>query len=227
MFSLLTTLARTRYYYDSSDYGYNYNYSTTGDEGSAIAVLIVLLIFLFALIAGYVVTSLFFAGIFKKAGISTTAAWIPFYNNWKFFELGGQQGFLSLLAFVPFVGAIITGIFAIINNWKFFELGGQQGFLSLLAFVPFVGAIITGIFAIIAAYNIGLKLGKTGPFVLFYILLAPVWFLILIFSDASWNDSLGEPSLAKGTIIGYATESEIYSAQKADDSTEESTDAEQ
>ena len=114
MFSLLTTLARTRYYYDSSDYGYNYNYSTTGDEGSAIAVLIVLLIFLFALIAGYVVTSLFFAGIFKKAGISTTAAWIPFYNNWKFFELGGQQGFLSLLAFVPFVGAIITGIFAII-----------------------------------------------------------------------------------------------------------------
>lgn len=192
MFSLLTTLARTRYYYDSSDYGYNYNYPTTGDEGSAIAVLIVLLIFLFALIAGYVVTSLFFAGIFKKAGISTTAAWIPFYNNWKFFELGGQQGFLSLLAFVPFVGAIITGIFAII-----------------------------------AAYNIGLKLGKTGPFVLFYILLAPVWFLILIFSDASWNDSLGEPSLAKGTIIGYATESEIYSAQKADDSTEESTDAEQ
>ena len=192
MFSLLTTLARTRYYYDSSDYGYNYNYSTTGDEGSAIAVLIVLLIFLFALIAGYVVTSLFFAGIFKKAGISTTAAWIPFYNNWKFFELGGQQGFLSLLAFVPFVGAIITVIFAII-----------------------------------AAYNIGLKLGKTGPFVLFYILLAPVWFLILIFSDASWNDSLGEPSLAKGTIIGYATESEIYSAQKADDSTEESTDAEQ
>ncbi len=192
MLSLLTTLARTRYYYDSSDYGYNYNYSTTGDEGSAIAVLIVLLIFLFALIAGYVVTSLFFAGIFKKAGISTTAAWIPFYNNWKFFELGGQQGFLSLLAFVPFVGAIITGIFAII-----------------------------------AAYNIGLKLGKTGPFVLFYILLAPVWFLILIFSDASWNDSLGEPSLAKGTIIGYATESEIYSAQKADDNTEESTDAEQ
>ena len=192
MFSLLTTLARTRYYYDSSDYGYNYNYPTTGDEGSAIAVLIVLLIFLFALIAGYVVTSLFFAGIFKKAGISTTAAWIPFYNNWKFFELGGQQGFLSLLAFMPFVGAIITGIFAII-----------------------------------AAYNIGLKLGKTGPFVLFYILLAPVWFLILIFSDASWNDSLGEPSLAKGTIIGYATESEIYSAQKADDSTEESTDAEQ
>ena len=188
MFSLLTTLARTRYYYDSSDYGYNYNYPTTGDEGSAIAVLIVLLIVLFALIAGYVVTSLFFAGIFKKAGISTTAAWIPFYNNWKFFELGGQQGFLSLLAFVPFVGAIITGI---------------------------------------AAYNIGLKLGKTGPFVLFYILLAPVWFLILIFSDASWNDSLGEPSLAKGTIIGYATESEIYSAQKADDSTEESTDAEQ
>ena len=192
MFSLLTTLARTRYYYDSSDYGYNYNYSTTGDEGSAIAVLIVLLIFLFALIAGYVVTSLFFAGIFKKAGISTTAAWIPFYNNWKFFELGGQQGFLSLLAFVPFVGAIITGIFAII-----------------------------------AAYNIGLKLGKTGPSVLFYILLAPVWFLILIFSDASWNDSLGEPSLAKGTTIGYATETEIYPAQKADDSTEESTDAEQ
>ena len=69
MFSLLTTLARTRYYYDSSDYGYNYNYSTTGDEGSAIAVLIVLLIFLFALIAGYVVTSLFFAEFLKKPAL--------------------------------------------------------------------------------------------------------------------------------------------------------------
>jgi hypothetical protein len=36
-------------------------------------------------------------------------------------------------------------------------------------------------------YNIGLKLSKTGAFILWGIFLAPVWYVWLAFDDSKWN----------------------------------------
>lgn len=72
------------------------------------------------------------------------------------------------------------------NSWVFLELGGQAGLWALVAFVPFVG-IASGVFICLAAYNIGLRFGKTGVWVVLYILVPYVWWGIFAFDRSVWN----------------------------------------
>jgi hypothetical protein len=72
------------------------------------------------------------------------------------------------------------------NSWTFLELGGQAGWWALVAFVPFVG-IASSVFICIAAYNIGLRFGKTGVWLVLYILVPYVWWGILAFDSSRWN----------------------------------------
>lgn len=82
----------------------------------------------------------------------------------------------------------------IYNNWKLLELGGQQGYWAVLALIPVV-SIVSAIFMYIAMYNIGLKLGKEGVFVLLAIFLTVVWLIWLALDSSKWDESKGEPSL--------------------------------
>lgn len=86
----------------------------------------------------------------------------------------------------------------IYNSWKLLEIGGQKGFWAPLALVPFVN-YVSVVFMFIAMYNIGLKLGKSGGFVVLGIFLPLVWIIWLAFDKSTWNDSLGKPSLAVST----------------------------
>lgn len=123
--------------------------------------------------------------------------------------------FLGFLFFGLIIGAIayvITGIFLmklfkkagiespwaawvpIYNMWKLLEIGGQPGYWAVLALIPLVN-IASVVFMYIAAYNIGLKLGKEGAFILLAIFLFPVWLIWLATDDSKWDDSKGAPSL--------------------------------
>jgi len=82
------------------------------------------------------------------------------------------------------------------NMWVLFELGDQKGAYILFQFVPFVGQIIYFIFLFIAMYNIGLKLGKSGAFILWGIFLAPVWYVWLAFDKSKWNNKATAAHLA-------------------------------
>ena len=82
----------------------------------------------------------------------------------------------------------------IYNNWKMLEVGGQQGFWAVLALIPVVN-IVSAVFMYIAMYNIGLKLGKEGVFVLLAIFLSPVWLIWLAVDSSIWDESKGAPSL--------------------------------
>lgn len=83
----------------------------------------------------------------------------------------------------------------IYNSWKLLEIGGQQGFWAVLAIIPVIN-IVSAVFMYIAMYNIGLKLGKSGSFVLLAIFLSPVWLIWLAFDKSVWDDDAGAPSLA-------------------------------
>jgi hypothetical protein len=143
-----------------SSYDYTYT-SSNVDAGTAAGISAGLILFglIFGVIA-YVITALLLGRIFKKAGIESWIAWVPFYNTWKLLEIGGQQGFWAVLAIVPFV------------------------------------QYVSIVFIFIAMYNIGLKLGKPGAFVLLGIFLPIVWFIWLAVDDSTWNESLGAPSKA-------------------------------
>lgn len=84
----------------------------------------------------------------------------------------------------------------IYNNWKTLEIGGQQGFWAVLSLVPVVN-IVSAVFLYIAMYNIGLKLGKDGAYVLLAIFLTPVWYILMALDKSPWNDTAGAPNLAR------------------------------
>lgn len=152
---------------------YDYTYTTTSssaDPAAAAAIAAVLgIVYFFVLIAAYVVNSLFLGKIFKKAGIQSWIAWVPFYNSWKLLEIGGQSGFWAILALVPFAN------------------------------------IGSAIFLYIAMYNIGLKLGKSGTFLLLAIFLPIVWIIWLAVDKSVWNNALGAPSKAVEHLAGAPT----------------------
>ena len=91
----------------------------------------------------------------------------------------------------------------IYNTWKILEIGGQKGFWAPLLLVPLV-QYVSIVFLIIAQYNIGLKLGKSGAFVVLGIFLPVVWYVWLAVDKSVWNDSLGAPSLAVDHVNGAA-----------------------
>lgn len=97
---ILSILAQTDSYSDPTLY-----YTTTSvDTGVAAATLIAFSFFWFLFsIALYVFYAFFLMKIFKKAHVEAWAAWVPFYNTWKLLEIGGQQGFWSILTIIPFV----------------------------------------------------------------------------------------------------------------------------
>ncbi len=85
------------------------------------------------------------------------------------------------------------------NMWILLELGDQKGFWAVLAIIPFVN-IVSVVFMIIAEYNIGLKLGKEGWFVLLAIFLPLVWMIWLAFDKSTWKGVA--PKATPATISG-------------------------
>ena len=179
------------YYYGSGDY-YSSSVSPAETAGILGFVLAYLGFIILLSIGIYVLTSIATMKLFKKAGLPGWKAWVPFYNNWLFLELGGYNGALIFLAFIPFFGGI-----------------------ALL------------VATCLAANEISKKLDKSDIFILFPLgvitggITTIIWYCIAGFGKSTWNDSLGKESLAKGTILGYATETVyVETAQPATPATE-------
>jgi len=92
----------------------------------------------------------------------------------RIFKKAGEPAWI---AWVPFY-----------NSWKMLEIGNQQGFWAVLAIIPIVN-FVSAVFLYIAMYNIGLKLGKSGAFVVLGIFLPLVWIIWLAVDSSTWNES--------------------------------------
>ena len=157
-------------------YGYrNYNHGAEADAIAGMSIAFLLVFVLVVAIIGYVISSLLYMLIFKKAGIEAKKAWIPFYNRWIFFELGGQEGWKSLLTFIPYVGFIISLVFEVMAVVEISKKLGKSPYWAIL--FP-LGYLTFGITTLI-------------------------WYLTTALSNNQWNDAAGKESLAKGTILGY------------------------
>lgn len=103
----------------------------------------------------------------------------------KIFKKAGVEGYI---AWIP-----------LYNNWKLLEIGGQPGYWAVLALIPLVGYVAL-VYMYIAMYHIGLKLGKTGSFVVLGLFLPIVWLIWLAIDDSKWNDNASsKPSLHHNT----------------------------
>jgi hypothetical protein len=135
--SIFTQIAQSSTYYNEMNGNL---YSTTPENDAAAAAVgafIGLSFFVFAIVT-YVVVALSLMQIFKKAGVKPWIAWVPFYNQWKMLEIGGQQGFWAVLAIIPFVN-IVSAIFMYIAMYHIGKkLGKGDAFVVLGIFLPLV-----------------------------------------------------------------------------------------
>ena len=141
MIHALSQLAQT-YYYTT----YPTQTVTPADSAAAAAFGFVFFLSVLLLVAAvYVVYAIFTGRIFKKAGVPAWIAWVPFYNNWKLLEIGGQQGFWSVLAIIPIVN-YVSAVFMYIAMYHIGKKLGKDGTFVLLAiFLPIVWFVWLGV----------------------------------------------------------------------------------
>ncbi len=133
------------YYYTTTSLDSS-NAVTPADAATAAAVGIGFLIFWLILLAAvYVVVAIFLGRIFKKAGLPSWIAWVPFYNTWKLLEIGGQQGIWAILAIIPLVN-YVSAVFVFIAMYHIGKKLGKDGTFVLLAiFLPIVWLVWLGV----------------------------------------------------------------------------------
>lgn len=133
--------------YSTYSYGsYDATPISNVDSGESLGVaLVILFVYIIILLAIYVVSAIFLSKVFKKAGVDGWKAWVPVLNTWKMLEIGGQQGFWAILAFIPLVNiaSVIMLIIAIHNINK--KIGYDIGMTILAVFLPIVWVIIAGL----------------------------------------------------------------------------------
>ncbi len=121
-------------------YAYSRSSNLTEAETTAIAGVMVVfwLFFIVVGIISYVVVAICMMQIFKKAKVPTWIAWVPFYNQWKMLEIGGQQGFWAVLSIVP-IANIVSMVFMYIAMYHIGKkLGKGDAFIVLGIFLPYV-----------------------------------------------------------------------------------------
>lgn len=131
-----------------NDYSYSYGTTSSSMGGSDVALaggIVLLMIFVAMIIAVgvYILFSIFLAKIFKKAGVASWKAWVPFLNAWKILELGGQQGYWIFINFIPFVGSTIFLVMQIIAAHNINKkIGYDTGMTVLFVLIPIVWVIV-------------------------------------------------------------------------------------
>jgi hypothetical protein len=123
---------------DYNNYYYTTSYTPADSAAAAGFALFAIFMGLIFVAATYVVGALLLGQIFHKAGVPRWVAWVPFYNNWKFLEIGGQPGFWAILAVIPVVN-IVAAVFMYISMYYVgLKLGKPGVFILLGIFLPLV-----------------------------------------------------------------------------------------
>jgi hypothetical protein len=144
-------------------YGSSSSYMSD-DSAPGVAILATLAYIFFILIltiGAYVFVSICLSKVFKKAGIKPWIAWVPFYNNWKFFEMGSFHGALSLLTLVPYAGTLAFMILYWISAYRIGLRFGKEGAFVLLSI--FLSPVWLGILAFDKSKWSGAKIHSTTP----------------------------------------------------------------
>ncbi|MEO6117133.1 MAG: DUF5684 domain-containing protein [Pseudolysinimonas sp.] len=119
----------------------SYDYGDTAAWGGLISALFVMIfagIYLVILIGLYVLMGLALSSFFRKVGVEPWIGWVPIYGYWKWLEVGGQPGWLSVLTVVPYAG-IVTAVFLAIGTYRTgIAFRKDASWVVLAIFLPYV-----------------------------------------------------------------------------------------
>lgn len=123
--------------------------------------------------------------LFKKAGYPQPwAAWVPYYREFVFFEIGGQTGWFMFLS----VGA--TFVTAVMAD----QVGARWGLTAVVALLVTAAALV---FWILAVSNVNRAMNKH---LIWFTLLGAVLPLIWL-SIVAWDRSSFDPLRASGPKV--------------------------
>jgi hypothetical protein len=101
-------------------------------------------IVLVSFLVSYLLFAVSLASLFRKTGIPTWKAWVPFVRTWTLLRLGGQNGNWVWLGLVPGAG-VVSSVFIYIGMYRIgIAFRKDSGMLVLGIFLPFVWAFILG-----------------------------------------------------------------------------------
>jgi len=139
----MNVLSQLATYHSSYDSDYSYT-STAAASLAPGALLLFFLLGLFIFAAFYALYAFLLSRLFKKAGVAEWIAWVPFYNTWKFLEIGGQPGFWAVLAIISPLN-IVTAVYVYISMYHIgLKLGKDGAWVVLGIFLPIVWLAILG-----------------------------------------------------------------------------------
>ncbi len=98
---------------------YSSTTTTTVDGGAMVAYLV------FGIIL-YLIFSYILSRVFTKASKPAWAAYVPIYNGWVLFEIGGKPGWWVLAGLIPFIGGIIAFVLYIIVSLEIAKRFGKS-----------------------------------------------------------------------------------------------------
>lgn len=74
----------------------------------------------------------------------------------------------------------------IYSTWNVLQLGNQRGIWAIASLFPVI-QLVALVYIYIAMYHIGLRLGKSGNFVLIGIFAPIIWMIWLAFDKSTWQ----------------------------------------
>lgn len=113
--------------------------------------------------------TVFFAYVLMALIPALIVAIVMIIGLWKVFVKAGREGWEAI---VP-----------IYNIYVLTEISGQSGWLFLICLIPGIGSII---WSIMVATKLAPAFGKGGGFAVGLVLLAPIFYCILGFGDATY-----------------------------------------
>jgi hypothetical protein len=96
------------------------------------------------LVVDYFLTAIPLSALFRRTGIASWKAWIPFYSRYTWLRLGGQNGNWAWAALLPY-GGIVTRVFLYLGMHRTgIAFGRDVGFLVLGILLPWVWLFTLG-----------------------------------------------------------------------------------
>ena len=146
----------------------------------------------------YGLSAILLGKIFKKAKVPSWKAWVPLYNLWKLFQIGGYAGGWSLFPLIVVFSSASYGLLSQSCTSCETLPADKVVALCLLTVIALIAAIVFVAKYLLAMWNITKKLGKNFIYmILLFVNLGPsLWLWILALDKSKWNDKLGRASLA-------------------------------
>jgi hypothetical protein len=122
----------------------DYDPDSSAATGGIVALIVILSIvaWLVVVVGIYVLHAIGFSRLFRKTGIESWIGWVPYYNVWKLLELGGQPGWMVLIALIP-GASIVLLVFLIFAEHRIgIAFGKDTGWTVLAVFLPWLWAIL-------------------------------------------------------------------------------------